>query len=196
MRASTIITLFATLLISASVHVSAHGLVTECVGGNGVKVIGMGVIEDTPRDCTQLNPCQRDSSIMLARNGGCGLTLAGGRVNVQQEIRKAMTAGGGQLPTPQNGVMKCKYHQVNADGGGPLTASVDTTGRGNNFQTVKMIKNIAGRRGVNRAGATTTNDIEIDVSGMECTGGENGKTCVMKIRNAVVFGECDMNRNA
>ncbi|KAI8853618.1 hypothetical protein BC829DRAFT_367812 [Chytridium lagenaria] len=172
--------------------VSAHGLVTQVTGANGVTGTGFGVDPSTPRDCTQRNPCQQDTSIMIGRRAGCGRTIQSGRMDPAAEIQKQLDIGGGQLPsTGANGMLTMTYHQVNADGAGPLTAEVDTTGTGTNWQRVQVVQNAPGRFGLNRATATTDQNIAVRVpANMRCTGGPNGDACVMRIKNPIVFGSC------
>ncbi|KAJ3115746.1 hypothetical protein HDU96_000077 [Phlyctochytrium bullatum] len=176
----------------APTTVYGHGVVTEVRGANGVAGTGFGVDPSTPRDCTQRNPCQQDSSIL--RGGGCGRTLQSGQLNVATEMQKQLDLGGGQLPSVgPNGQLRVTYHQVNADGAGPLSASLDTTGAGTNFQPVRITQNVPGFAGLSLRGSRSDFPVTIQVPpGTQCTGGPNGDACVMRIRNPNpnAFGSC------
>ncbi|KAJ3115747.1 hypothetical protein HDU96_000078 [Phlyctochytrium bullatum] len=180
------------LAVAAPVTVSAHGVVTEVQGANGVTGTGFGVDPSTPRDCTRRNPCQQDSSILAA--GGCGRTLQKGQLNIQTEMAAQYELGGGQLPSVgANGQLTLTYHQVNADGAGPLSADVDPTGQGQTFQPATVVQNIPGRRGRDRNGQTTDFPVTVQVpAGLQCTGGPNGDACIMRVKNANRnnFGGC------
>jgi hypothetical protein len=50
-----------------------------------------------------------------------------------------------------SGQVKMTVHQVNADGAGPFTCSVDPTAQGTSFQTMQVTTNVAGNNGVSNA---------------------------------------------
>ncbi|KAI8853782.1 hypothetical protein BC829DRAFT_424636 [Chytridium lagenaria] len=169
MRTFTIIALVASLM--STVH--SHGVVTQVTGANGI----------TATDCTNRNPCQRDTSIMAqgrrARGAGpCGRTL---QVGCCFRWSSSVNA---------NGMISLVYHQVNSDGGGPVTAEVDPTGTGTSFQAVTVMQNVPGRNGRNRDTETTDHPVMVQVPAtMNCTGGAAGNACIMRIRNPNTFGK-------
>lgn len=81
-------------LLVAALHVSAHGVITNVSGANGVAGQAFGVVATTPRTGSKRDPFQQDSSIIRDREissgkaGVCGRTLGGGNNDVQ-----AMLAG-------------------------------------------------------------------------------------------------------
>ncbi|KAF1815262.1 MAS3 protein [Eremomyces bilateralis CBS 781.70] len=94
----------AIILGATAAYVSAHGLVTEIQGANGVTMPGLTVIDGTPRDCSS-NGCgsQADTAIIRTREVGgrasaLGRTQGGGPVDAAAAISMFMTgqAGGNQ----------------------------------------------------------------------------------------------------
>ncbi|KAI8853619.1 hypothetical protein BC829DRAFT_486682 [Chytridium lagenaria] len=145
-----------TILIASlmTTRVIAHGLVTQVTGANGVTGTGFGLILALRE--TAHNVAEKPFSL------GVWTPLL--------KFRNNWDIGGGQLPsTGANGMLTMTYHQVNADGAGPLTAEVDTTGTGTNWQRVQVVQNAPGRFGLNRATATTDQTCCSIPANMKCT---------------------------
>ena len=78
--------------------VAGHALITSVQGANGVTGVGFGVDPSTPRDGSQPNPFEQDTSII--RNGEiasgktdvCGRTKIGGNNNVAQQLASMFRA--------------------------------------------------------------------------------------------------------
>lgn len=91
---STIVAFFA-------VSVSAHGVVTEIKGANGVTMPGLTVADGTPRDCSS-NRCGSQADTAIIRNRDIasgkatplGLTQGNGPVNAADMIGNFMGNGG------------------------------------------------------------------------------------------------------
>jgi hypothetical protein len=49
------------------------------------------------------------------------------------------------------GTVEITVHQVNADGAGPFTCTVDPTAKGTAFQSMTITTNVAGNNGVSNA---------------------------------------------
>ncbi|KAI8807875.1 hypothetical protein BJ742DRAFT_666507, partial [Cladochytrium replicatum] len=170
----------------------SHGVVTAVTGANGVVGTGFGVDPSTPRDGSRRNPFQRDST--RTNSGGCGNTVQSGQLNVATEMSKQMALGNGQLPsTSATGVLTLTYHQVNGDGAGPHTLSLDTTAQGQTFVPgPTAVTPVPGRRGRSRARAE---DFQMQIQippGTKCTGGPNGNACILRLQNPnrSQFGGC------
>lgn len=66
----------------AATNVSAHGLVTQVQGANGVTLPGLSLIDDTPRDCASPR-CGSEADTSIIRNKELGTSKASalGRTN-------------------------------------------------------------------------------------------------------------------
>ncbi|KAL4263485.1 hypothetical protein AB1N83_006171 [Pleurotus pulmonarius] len=186
----------ATLLASA-LCVSAHGVITEVFGANGISSTGFGVVATTPRDGSTRIPFQLDSSIIRdleIDNGSsdiCGRTLGGG-VNVVQAMLADASASG--LPAVfADGSVQMTLHQVNADGAGPYTCVVSADATGQDFVSMAITTQVPGRNSQSNAKATPFPLVAQMPSGIICTGGPNGDACLVRCRNAAIagpFGGC------
>ena len=66
----------------AATNVSAHGVVTEVQGANGVSLPGLSLIDDTPRDCASPRcGSEADTSIIRKNELGTSKASALGRTN-------------------------------------------------------------------------------------------------------------------
>ncbi|KAL7416074.1 hypothetical protein BDY24DRAFT_380935 [Mrakia frigida] len=62
--------------------VSAHGVVTEVKGANGITTTGFANTPGTPRDTGSARTAQGDTSVI--RDDSCGRTRDAGQVNIAQ----------------------------------------------------------------------------------------------------------------
>ena len=137
-------------------------------------------------------------------NGGSGGSSAAdatgtktAKGTTENGVSKAAGSGASSgLPTPdENGIVSMTFHQVNQDGAGPLTASIDATSGGQDasaFQSAQMVKDVPGA-GIGGLSAATTTDFPIQVQvpqGMKCTGSVGGanNVCVLKVQNQALAG--------
>ncbi|OCK82577.1 hypothetical protein K432DRAFT_380323 [Lepidopterella palustris CBS 459.81] len=74
---------YSVILIAALVaHASAHGVITEIQGANGVNMPGLSVADGTPRDCaTPACGAEADTSIIRKNELGTNKATALGRTN-------------------------------------------------------------------------------------------------------------------
>jgi hypothetical protein len=87
------------------------------------------------------------------------------------------------------------FHQVNQDGAGPLTASVDGTSGGSDpsaFKEAAVSQNVPGL-GIGGLSAVTTTDFPVSVqmpAGMTCSGSVGGASnvCIVKLQNSALAG--------
>ncbi|KAF4602899.1 hypothetical protein EYR38_003303 [Pleurotus pulmonarius] len=184
-------------LLASALCVSAHGVITEVFGANGISSAGFGVVATTPRDGSTRIPFQLDSSIIRdleIDNGSsdiCGRTLGGG-VNVVQAMLADASASG--LPAVfADGSVQMTLHQVNADGAGPYTCVVSADATGQDFVSMAITTQVPGRNSQSNAKATPFPLVAQMPSGIICTGGPNGDACLVRCRNAAIagpFGGC------
>ena len=76
-------------------------------------------------------------------------------------------------------------HQINADGAGPMTCSVDTSGTGASFQAMQITTNVPGTNGLSKAANEDFPLVATMPAGTTCTGkvgGVNG-VCFVKCQN-------------
>lgn len=134
---------------------------------------------------------------------GIGGLLGGGgdgkKSNFPAETMVADTAGMGStqgLPTSDNsGVVSMVYRQINQDGAGPLTASIDATSGGkdpNAFQKADVVKDVPGL-GIQGLSLATNTDFPLQVkmpAGMTCEGtvGDATNVCIVRVRNGAAAG--------
>ncbi|KAL8284132.1 hypothetical protein RQP46_004881 [Phenoliferia psychrophenolica] len=184
MRFTTLITLTSGLSL-----VSAHAVITAVVGTNGVTTTGFGVVNGTLRTGTDEQPFQTDTSVLKdLETDPCGATLRGGSIDIATSLKAMEAQGSGQLPSLSSNLsITMDLHQVNADGGGPFFAVVNTDGTGQSWSDATITQQAPGVNAVIRAGP---NDAQLTVqlpSGTSCTGGSSGNACLVRISNGGVL---------
>jgi hypothetical protein len=95
-------------LAAIASSVSAHGVITEVQGANGVNMPGLSVIDGTPRDSgNPLSGSEADTSIIRTREMGgkasaLGRTQGGGAIDAAAAISTFMGAGAGAAAAAAN----------------------------------------------------------------------------------------------
>ena len=177
------------LLASFIACTAAHSVITAVIGESGPQGIGLGVDASNFRNCMDVIPCQQDSPIMrdseLAANnfGSCGRTQSGGNIDtstaIEQHIDAKMVA-----EVSKGSMLTLQMHQVNGDGAGPYTCGIDPSGTGSKFIDMVVTKNVPGAFGLS-ATRQTSFDMQVKVpDNIDCVGGSDGQTCVVRCRNA------------
>jgi len=115
----------------------------------------------------------------------------------EDSVAKAAGAGASSgMPTAaEDGTVSMTFHQVNQDGAGPLTASVDATSGGTDpaaFKPATMVQDVPGL-GIGGLSGASTEDFQISAkmaAGTQCTGTVAGvqNVCVMKLQNKAAAG--------
>jgi len=276
----------AVVLAALVAEISAHGVITEIQGANGVNMPGLSVADGTPRDSPlPSSGAEADTSIIrenelgTSKASAVGRTNGGGAVDVAKAVgtfmgasgaaagtaatkaaatkrglldgllgggKKAGAAGGATkaagggaggllggllggggaqanaatgtktpkgtsedavakaagsgassgLPTAaEDGTVTMTFHQVNQDGAGPLTASVDSTSGGQDpaaFKPATVTQDVPGI-GIGGLSGATTEDFTVKAqmpSGTTCSGTVAGvsNVCVMKLQNKAAAG--------
>ncbi|RDA90285.1 hypothetical protein CP533_1491 [Ophiocordyceps camponoti-saundersi (nom. inval.)] len=183
-----------TSALLAAELVAGHSAITAAKGDAGGMAMALGVNPSTPRDGTNRNPFQQDSTRFRGASAQTfGETLAGG-ANTAEAGTQAMMAMTGQ-PLPQvspGGTLTMTLHQVNGDGAGPYTCMINADGTGQDWQQIQVTQNVAGNnRGRNNAGAKTDNTLAVQVpAGQQCTGAVAGQNavCMMRCQNKAPAG--------
>ncbi|KAM7185983.1 Protein of unknown function (DUF3129) domain containing protein [Naviculisporaceae sp. PSN 640] len=118
---------------------------------------------------------------------------------VATEQNVAATAGEGAtsgLPTcADDGSIEMVFHQINQDGAGPLTASIDATSGGTDasaFQNAEVTQDVPGF-GFQGLSLATSRDFPLTVqmpAGMTCEGTVAGvsNVCIVRVRNGAAAG--------
>ncbi|KAF9492678.1 hypothetical protein BDN71DRAFT_1396350 [Pleurotus eryngii] len=177
--------------LAAALYVSAHGVITDVFGANGLRGVGFGVVSTI----TTLDQFQQESSIINDNEiagrltGICGRTLGGGVIDVQAMLAGiASTAG---LPTAfPDGSVNMKLFQPGTDGAGPYTCEVSPSATGEDF--AEMVVSMDVLRRFNAETITFSLIAQIP-KGMTCTGGPNANACLIRCRNSAIggpFGGC------
>jgi hypothetical protein len=135
----------------------------------------------------------RRSLAVRAASGGTKTPAGTTETGVKAATGLAATQG---LPTcADDGTVKMTFHQVNQDGAGPLTASVDPTSGGTDpaaFQDAQVTTNVPGI-GIGGLSAASTMDFPLAIqmpAGMTCSGSVAGASnvCVAKVQNSALAG--------
>ncbi|KAF8610341.1 hypothetical protein BDV93DRAFT_431274 [Ceratobasidium sp. AG-I] len=186
MRTSSTLFFGAVGLLASQVQlVRSHAVIVAVAGDNGVTGAGFGMVSSVPRDGTDEQPFQIDTSVFKNLIADpCGSTLAGGSVNIAGSLAAAETAGNGQLPAlTDDMVVSMTLHQVNGDGGGPFTAMFNTDGTGLKWQNATVVTQAPGENGL-LAGGPFNSLFEAQLpTGTKCTGGTNGDACLVRVSN-------------
>lgn len=144
------------------------------------------------REIHEANLLRRSLAVRAASGGT--KTPAGTKETAVQAAAGAGAASG--LPTSaDDGTVTMTFHQVNQDGAGPLTASVDGTSGGTDptaFKTATVTQNVPGI-GIGGLSAATTMDFPVAIqmpAGMTCSGTVAGTSgvCVAKLQNSALAG--------
>lgn len=135
----------------------------------------------------------RRSLAVRASNGGTKTPAGTTETAVKASTGQGATSG---MPTcADDGTVTMTFHQVNQDGAGPLTASVDGTSGGSDasaFKTATVTQNVPGI-GIGGLSAATTMDFPVAIqmpAGMTCSGSVGGASgvCVAKLQNSALAG--------
>ena len=78
----------------------------------------------------------------------CGATLLAGSVVIPDAIDKVSSAFGGLPTVPSNGTITMGMFQVNADGGGPFTAEINTDATGTSWSVIEVLSQPPGVNGI------------------------------------------------
>ncbi|KAJ7467199.1 hypothetical protein FB451DRAFT_1040683 [Mycena latifolia] len=175
----------AIVLLTSAASAYGHCVITSVIGANGVTTMGFGVTANglaantVLRTGTTEQPFQLDTPVYP-----CGATLQGGSIDIPTALKTAIAQGGGALPSfTANGTINMELHQVNADGGGPFTAMVNTDATGATWVPALVTVQAPGSNGILHGGPADVPFAAQLPAGTTCTGGTDGATCLIRINN-------------
>jgi len=179
--------------------VSAHGVIVNAQGEKGPASVGFKVLTNIPRNCTLINPCQQDTTIIRQAEidanvvNGCGRTELDGNIDIGTETENALAAGQVTQVTAGSKIT-VTLHQVNDDGAGPYACDLDqTSNAGVITQGVTIANNVPGTNGLSQVSTTDFNMTLTLPSNLACSGASTGNVCTVRCRNNAVagpFGGC------
>ena len=186
-------TIFAASLLAAADLVAGHAAIIKAVGDAGGEGMALGVDTATPRDGTRRNPFQQDATRFKGQQAKTfGETVGAGQNNLEAGTKAIMAETGDQLPqVSPGGKVTMTLHQVNGDGGGPYTCSLNADGTGEQWTSIKVTTTPPGQNSRNRQGAATDFPLVAEVpAGQECTGNVAGQenVCLVRCQNAARAG--------
>lgn len=190
---SAIKSLFAATLLASAQLVAGHGAIIKATGDAGGQGMALGVVTDTPRDGTQRDPFQQDSTRFRGASADTfGETVGAGANQLEAGTRAIMSEMGGQLPqiTP-GGTVDMTLHQVNGDGGGPYTCEMNADATGATWTNIQVATTPPGQNSRNRGGAQTDFPMVANVpADQTCTGTVAGQenVCLVRCMNAARAG--------
>ncbi|KAI0517099.1 hypothetical protein F5B22DRAFT_127091 [Xylaria bambusicola] len=192
-----------TLLYLAAFFASAnaHGAIINAQGIQGSpSSVGFKVHSDIPRNCTSINPCQQDTTIIrdaeISANivNECGRTELDGNIDIGENTENALAANA-VTQVKAGGTVDVTIHQVNADGAGPYAC--DVIAEGNNgvitFPNVQVDNNVPGVNGFSQAKEEQFTITVTMPQDLNCTGSSAGNICTVRCRNNALagpFGGC------
>ncbi|KAJ3906324.1 hypothetical protein F5879DRAFT_1008931 [Lentinula edodes] len=168
-----------------------HAVITAVAGDNGVTTSGFGVTTDgsIPRNGTTEQPFQLDTPVLKNLvDDPCGATLLGGSIGMTSSLATAITQGGGNLPSlAADNSISFTLHQVNADGGGPFSAMVNTDATGQTWTSALITQQPPGANGLLSGGPVDSQVTAALPAGTTCTGtsadGSISNICLIRISN-------------
>ncbi|KAK4034529.1 hypothetical protein C8A01DRAFT_39010 [Parachaetomium inaequale] len=179
---------------------NAHGVILAAQGDFGSPPsVGFIVNDAIARNCTTINPCQMDSTIIRDAEiaagtvNSCGRTKLTGNIDIGEVTENALAANA--VTQVQSGSqMLVTIHQVNADGAGPYFCDLDEgSNTGVISHNLTVTNNIPGANGLSQAAAQDFNMTVAMPDAFKCVGGSTGNVCTVRCRNnaqAGPFGGC------
>ncbi|PMD23090.1 hypothetical protein NA56DRAFT_569572, partial [Hyaloscypha hepaticicola] len=130
-----------------------------------------------------------DVTIFKASAGACGETTGGGNIVVATALAAQQKLVGNSIPqiSANAGVLTMVFHQINADGAGPIACSISTDATGKTFTAVTVSTNVPGTNGRSNS-ANQDFPLVADIpASTSCTGtvGALKNVCAVKCANSV-----------
>ncbi|KAJ3086763.1 hypothetical protein HK102_012527 [Quaeritorhiza haematococci] len=173
LSSAKVICTFALLAASAS-SVSAHGKLTNPEGLN--VQVNQGIPLTSQKDVTRVRSAGDPACGKFANGRGQALDLASADMSPRMLVNPGTTA-------------QLTWFQQNADGAGPLTASIDTTGTGKNWQPLQLSQNIPGVGGFGIRNSRKNIQLDVQIpQNLQCNGPEG--SCLLRLENPLGFVSC------
>ncbi|KAK0611293.1 hypothetical protein B0T14DRAFT_325295 [Immersiella caudata] len=178
----------------------AHGVILGAQGDAGSPLsIGFQVNEAIARNCTTINPCQMDATIIrdaeIKANlvNKCGRTQLTGNIDIGENTENALAINA-VTQVKKGSKVTVTIHQVNADGAGPYVCDLDETSNSGLIEKTLLVENnVPGVNGFSQAKAQDFNITVTMPDDLNCTGASTGDVCTVRCRNNAVagpFGGC------
>ncbi|KAI4594435.1 hypothetical protein KJ359_008223 [Pestalotiopsis sp. 9143b] len=190
--------------VSLLALVNGHAQILSATGESGTAE-GFDVDTSLARNCTTINPCQLDATIIRDAEinanivGVCGRTEQNANIDVAQREEDAISSN--SITSIKAGTkVAVTLHQVNADGAGPFACDLVSATNGVLAGNLTVENNVPGANGFSQAKAVDFNMTVVmpdDISG--CTDSTQGNVCAVRCRNnaqAGPFGGCFAVQNA
>jgi len=170
-------------LLAAAPFAAAHGKISAASGDLGGNGTGLGIIGSA----ASVNS-EEDVTIFTAATG-FGETPGGGAIDAATALTAMIALTGTTIPqvSTDAGVLTMTYHQVNADGAGPITCSVSSDATNEAFTAMTITTNVAGTNGDSAAADEDFPLVASMPAGTTCTGtiGSTTNVCTVKCANPV-----------
>ncbi|OBR09225.1 Gas1-like protein [Colletotrichum higginsianum IMI 349063] len=195
---------FKDIIIASAVLAVArgHAVILNAQGEAGSPAsIGFKVDPNIARNCTAINPCQQDATLIRDAEinanivNECGRTEISGNIDIGENTENALAAGQ-VTKVKAGGQLTVTIHQVNADGAGPFACDLDQTSNalgGSGQVPLEVTNNVPGANGFSQVKAQQFNVTVKLPADMKCTGASTGNICTVRCRNNAVagpFGGC------
>ncbi|KAK1634251.1 hypothetical protein BDP81DRAFT_324910 [Colletotrichum phormii] len=195
---------FTDILIGSAFLAVAHGhaAILGAQGDAGSPAsVGFLVDPNIARNCTTINPCQQDATIIRDKEinsnivNECGRTEIAGNIDIGESTENALAANQ-VTQVKAGGEVTVTIHQVNADGAGPFSCDLDQTSNslgGTGQIPLEVTNNVPGANGFSQAKAQQFNVTVKMPADMKCNGASTGNVCTVRCRNNAVagpFGGC------
>ncbi|AEO59879.1 hypothetical protein MYCTH_2308497 [Thermothelomyces thermophilus ATCC 42464] len=179
---------------------SAHGVILAAQGEAGSPPsVGFQVNDAIARNCTTINPCQmdttiiRDAEIAAGTVNSCGRTKLTGNIDVGEATENALAAKA-VTQVKAGTQLQITIHQVNADGAGPYFCDLDESSNTGVFtHNLTVTNNVPGSNGLSQVQAKDFNITVALPDNLNCFGASTGNVCTVRCRNnaqAGPFGGC------
>ncbi|KAJ4324538.1 hypothetical protein N0V84_003817 [Fusarium piperis] len=188
--------------VSSSLLALAHGhaVILNAQGEDGSPAsVGFQVDPEIARNCTTINPCQQDATLIrdaeIQANvvNQCGRTELSGNIDVGENTENALSAGA-VTQVRAGGEITVTIHQVNADGAGPYVCDLDESSNANQIsQNLTVLDNVPGSNGLSQAKEQAFNITIKMPDDLNCFGASTGNICTVRCRNNALagpFGGC------
>ncbi|KAB5580719.1 hypothetical protein GE09DRAFT_1213160 [Coniochaeta sp. 2T2.1] len=168
-----------TLLLAATALlqlVSSHNLISNAIGDAGGKGIAFGVSSPTSNS-------QSDTTTFRSNNNNKFGSTQKGAIDPAAQLAAAQKIAGNTLPQIESRIT-LTLRQINADGAGPMSCSIDTAAAGS-FEGTTVATDVPGKNGRSNA-ADKDFPLVVDVpAGTVCTGtlGTVKDVCLVKCQN-------------
>jgi len=181
-----------TLTLAALVGIAAgHCVIIAATGDLGGHGTALGYDPKVLRNHTRREEKMDATRFIGRQKDQCGMTLetqdkGQPGINITAATSLVIQQSGGLPKVSESGTLNMTLHQINQDGAGPFTCSLDMTGTGMNFSSsIKVLTDIPGVDGRNKKKIIDWPFVVELPSDLKCTGSSGNLTgiCLVKCWN-------------